>query len=376
MIQLKPITIIIVALLSLMSCKKSFENKQTGETSNEYAIGFKIITHSRYTEIELTEPYPEASTSIKYLLVPKGEKIPVHNSDTQVIRTPVDKIVCTSTSHIALLDHLGEVDKLVGFPTTDLISSKNARARIDSGLVADLGIDQEMNLELLFSLNPELVMGYSISGDMIKLNKIKELGIPVVINAEYLENHPLGRAEWIKYMGAFFGEEKKADSIFKKIKNEYLKYQLLASRVSSKPTAMSGILYGDAWFLPGGKNYAARLFSDAGYQYLWEDDPTSGFLKFSFESVYAKGQNADYWIGVGSFGSRVEMQNAESRYALFSSFRAGQVYTYDARKGSTGGSEYFELGYSRPDIVLKDLIKIAHPELLPDYPLYFYQRLN
>ena len=121
MIQLKPITIIIVATLSLMSCKRNVENKQTKESSNEYAMGFKIITHPSYTEIELTEPYPQAATSIKYLLVPKGEEIPDHDSDKQVIRTPVDKIVCTSTSHIALLYHLGEVDKLVGFPTTDLI---------------------------------------------------------------------------------------------------------------------------------------------------------------------------------------------------------------------------------------------------------------
>jgi iron complex transport system substrate-binding protein len=34
------------------------------------------------------------------------------------------------------------------------------------------------------------------------------------------------------------------------------------------------------------------------------------------------------------------------------------------------------LGYLRPDLILKDLVKIAHPELLPDYELFFHKRLD
>lgn len=368
--------IFLIILAGFTACTKKGKLNSEELTTTEFAKGFSVKKIGNSKEVTLHNPYPNASASIRYLLVPKNEKIPDHDNDVQVIRTPIDKIVCTSTSHIALLDHLNAVDKLVGFPSTELISSNSARSRIDAGLVTDLGIDKEMNLELLVSLKPDLVMGYSIAGDMSKLNKIKSFGIPVVINGEYMENHPLGRAEWIKFMALFLDKETMADSIFNEIKEEYRANQELVKTISSRPTVISGILYGDAWYLPGGKNYAATLFRDAGYHYLWDDDPTNGFLKLSFETVYAKGKAADYWIGVGSFESLVEMKNTESRYSFFSAFHNSNVYTYDARKGLTGGSEYLELGYSRPDIILKDLIKIAHPGLLPEYQLYFHKKLE
>ncbi|MBX2911154.1 MAG: ABC transporter substrate-binding protein [Cyclobacteriaceae bacterium] len=367
----------LLLLHGLTACRPTAKKQpEKAMATMEYAQGFTFRKEGASTEIELKQPYAQASAPLRYLLVPKNEKVPHHDPGIQVIRTPVDKIVCTSTSHIALLDYLNEVDKLVGFPSTELISSKKARARIDAGRVADLGMDKEMDLELLYSLHPDLVMGYSISGDMGNLNKIKQLGIPVVVNAEYLENHPLGRAEWIKYMAAFFGKEKMADSVFAFIKTEYLKAQALVEGIRSRPTVMSGILYGDAWFLPGGQNYGARVFQDAGYRYLWADNPSNGFIKLSFENVLSKGKGADYWIGVGSFRSLEGMKSAEPRYALFQSFQSKQVYTYDARTGPTGGSEYLELGYSRPDLILKDLIKIAHPDLLPGYTPYFHEKLH
>ncbi|HNP07275.1 MAG TPA: ABC transporter substrate-binding protein [Cyclobacteriaceae bacterium] len=371
-------SVIILILLLSFACVKRKEGKEDLPVvqSTEFAKGFTVKKLGVSTEVTLLEPYPNSTKSIKYLLVPKTEKIPTHAADVAVIRTPIESIVCTSTSHIALLDHLNALDLLVGFPSTDLISSSKARQRIDSGYVTDLGIDNAMNIESLVGLQPDLVMGYSIAGDMSKLDKIKSFGIPVVINAEYLENHPLGRAEWIKYMALFLGKEREADSIFTAIKNEYLNYQRIVENVKTKPTVISGILYGDTWFLPGGQNYGAKIFKDAGYHYLWDDDTSNGFLKLSFETVLSRGKDADYWIGVGNFKSRAEMKSSEGRYSLFQAFQRSSIYTYDARVGVTGGSEYLELGYSRPDIILKDLIKIAHPELLPGYELYFHKKLN
>ena len=374
--MIRIMTTLLLPSIFFYSCQQ--EKKENAEHFQypEYAKGFRIKESEGYKEIEVQQPFPDAKASFKYLLVPKDREIPTHHTDVQVIRIPVEKIICTSTSHIALLDLLESTHTLAGFPTTDLISSSDTRARIDSGLVADLGVDKEMNLELLYSLHPDMVMGYSITGDMLQLSKIKELGIPVVINGEYMEEHPLGRAEWIKFMAAFLGKGAVADSIFQKIKSEYENSKALIKDPAIRSTVMSGILYGDAWFLPGGKNYAARIFKDAGYRYLWEEDVNTGFLKLSFESAYATAKEADFWIGVGSFQSRKEMEGAEKRYALFESFNKSNVYTYDARKGPTGGSEYFESGYSRPDLILKDLIKIGNPDLLPGYNLYYHQKLE
>ncbi len=371
---------ILVATLmaSIVSCqsKKKIQESKPISTNLKYAEGFSIRKEGNLTYVTITNPYPGAKEGYNYLLLPKDEPIPQHDEKTEVIYTPIKKIVCASTTHIPLLDYLNETETLIGFPTTDYISSEKMRKRIDAGLVTDLGIDKGMNVELLFSLSPELVMSYTMTSDLGQLKKIKELGIPVVVNAEFLEKHPLGRAEWIKFMALFFNKEKEADSVFNEIEKEYLAIQQLVNETSERPTVMSGIVYGDAWFMPAGKNYAAHLLQDAGTKYLWSDTESNGFLELGFESVFEKAKDADLWIGVGSFHSLNEIQAAESRYTLFKPFREKQVYTYNARKGAKGGSEFLELGYLRPDLILKDLVKIAHPSLLPNHQLFFHKRLE
>lgn len=342
----------------------------------KYATGFSVQTQGNIHHVSINSPYPGSKEKYQYLLVPYTEAVPEHSNTATVIRTPIKTIVCTSTTHIPLLDYLNETETLIGFPTTDYISSEKMRTRVDAGKVTDVGIDKGMNLELLYSLKPELVMSYTMTSDLGQLRKISELGIPVVINAEYLEEHPLGRAEWIKFMALFYNKRAVADSVFNVIEEDYLATQKLAEAVTQKPTVLSGVVYGDTWFMPAGKNYAARLLADAGTKYLWADTESTGFLELSFEAVYEKAKDADLWIGVGSFQTIDEIRNTESRYTLFKPLREKQVYSYNARKGAKGGSEFLELGYLRPDLILKDLVKIAHPQMLPEYELFFHKKLD
>jgi iron complex transport system substrate-binding protein len=372
------LSFVFIAIVNCTPSRREPSGNPTDSASFQikYAQGFKVSDHGSYKTVEVTYPYQGAQSGYTYLLVQKGEPIPAHDPATPVITIPLESIVCTSTTHIPALDYLNETDALIGFPSTDYISSAKMRTRIDEGKVKDLGIDKGMNLEMLAMLKPSMVMGYSMNNDLGQLKKIQELGIPIVVNAEYLEKHPLGRAEWIKFMALFFNKEKEADSVFRLIELEYNKTRELVKRVSASPTVMSGIVYGDTWFLPGGQNYAAKLLDDAGCHYLWNDDPSNGFLELSFESVYAKAKDADLWIGVGSFRSLAEIKAAEERYVRFKPFQDGKVYTYNFRQGAKGGSEFLELGYLRPDFILKDLVKVAHPELMPEYSLYFYGRLK
>lgn len=371
----------VLAILSCLSCgtdsqEKSAQQPRSHQLALKYAQGFTIAIDSIYTRLEVKHPYQGAETGIKYLLVPKGARVPDHLPEVKIIRVPVTSIACTSTTHIPLLDYLDETESLTGFTTTDYISSSRARKRINQGKVVELGVDKGINIEILSALNPDMLMGYSMSSEYGQFRKIEELGIPVVINAEYLEEHPLGRAEWIKFMAAFFGKLDKADSVFSAIESRYLETQRLASGIQQKPTVLSGIMYGDAWFLPGGKNYAATLMKDAGYNYLWSEDTSNGFLELSFETVLARAHDCDYWIGVGPFQSLDEISAADNRYSQFAAFKNQNVFSYDAKKGSKGGNEYLELGYLRPDLILQDLVKVSHPDLLPDYELYFHRRLN
>lgn len=373
---------VLTILIAFVSCEKNrsvvTELREASQaTTLEYAKGFTVTYHDDgLKSVEVLYPFQGATTGYQYLLVPKNQPLPPIQDGVRVIRTPLNSIVCTSTTHIPLLDYLNETDKLVGFPTTDYISSGKARKHIEEGRVQDLGVDKGLNMERIAMLKPDMVMGYSMNSDYGQFKKIEDLNVPVVLNAEYLEKHPLGRAEWIKFMALFFNKEKEADSIFRVIAQEYNGTKALTDSTQKRPTVLSGVVYGDTWFLPGGQNYASRLLSDAGCNYLWASDSSNGFLELSFESVYEKAHDADLWIGVGSFSTLKEIRNADRRYANFKPFRTGKVYMSNARQGAKGGSEFLELGYLRPDIILKDLVKIAHPALLKEHRLYFHQMLR
>lgn len=374
-------TLLICLSLLFIACEKKSgsENQLSSDTVSvklKYAEGFKITKTGNVTRVEVTYPYQGATSGYTYLLVPRGKEVPAHDPNTKVVTVPLESIVCTSTTHIPLLDYLNETDKLVGFPTTDYISSEKMRKRIDEGKVQELGVDKGLNLEKLAMLKPSLVMGYTMTGDYGQYKKMEDLGVPVVMNAEYLEKHPLGRAEWIKYMALFFDKAAEADSVFNMIEKNYNETLQRVNIQTTKPTVLSGIVYGDAWFLPGGQNYAAKLLKDAGCQYLWGEDDSNGYLELSFESVYEKAHDADLWIGVALMKTFDELKNSDQRYTKFKAFQEKQVYTYDARKGAKGGSEFLELGYLRPDLILNDLVKIAHPELLPEHELFFHKKLD
>ena len=382
MCLIKKVLIAFSGIILLLACggkRLSEQKKDTTSISSaaiKYAEGFKISLVGNAKLVEVIYPFQGASSGYTYLLVPKGEQPPLHDADTKVIYTPLESIVCTSTTHIPLLDYIKETDKLIGFPTTGYISSKKMRERIDAGKVRELGIDKGLNLERLAVLQPGVVMGYTMSSDYGQFKKVEELGIPVVINAEYLEKHPLGRAEWIKFMAVFFQKEKVADSVFRVIENNYLETKKLTASVKDNPTVLSGIVYGDAWFMPGGQNYAAKLLKDAGCRYLWEENSSNGYLELSFESVYEKAHDADFWIGTGAFKSLNEIKAADHRYTRFKPYQQKHIFNYDARQGAKGGNEFLELGYLRPDLILMDLVKIAHPQLLPDHVLFFHRRLE
>ena len=365
--------VFIIALFFGCSSKK-VETNDNPLSQLVYAKGISFIEKPNYTLLSVKTPYKGASKGLTYALYPRGGERPNVKADAY-IPVPVQTIVCTSTTHIPLLDYLGETDKLVGFPTTDYISSEKMRARIDSGKVVDLGIDNALNIERLIELNPDLVMAYTITGDYGQLDKIQQAGIPVIINAEYMEPDPLGRAEWIKLSGLLFGKETLADSVFAFIANNYIGTKDLLKNTNIRPTSLSGVMYSDAWFLPGGQNYAAKLMSDAGYNYLWASDSTEGFLSLSYESVLSRASQADYWLGVADYPSLQALAESSERYTYFKPYQTGNVYSYNKRVGPKGGSEFLELGYLRPDLILKDLVKIAHPDLLPNYELYFYFQL-
>lgn len=337
------------------------EEESAGIRTNEisYAKGFHFENSDVGRILAVNQPWPNATKPIKYSLkeVPK-------------------KIICTSTSHLPYLEMLESESSVIGFPNLEYISSETFIQRAQEGKITDLGPDGSINMELLMGIAPDAVIAFDMGGESQSLDKIQEAGIPVYYNSDFLEQTPLGRAEWIKFFGALLGKQQMADSIFRKIESGYLDRKSLASQAETQPTILSGVVYGDTWFLPGGNNWSATFFQDAGGYYLWQNDTTSGWKELSFESVYDQANEAEYWIGTSTINSKNEMLSQDSRYADFSAFKGDQVFNYNKRMGPNGGYDFFESGYSRPDLVLSDLIKILHPDLLPNYETVYFQRLE
>lgn len=343
-----------------------------------HASGFKIKKSGENVLLEVLAPFPNAKSSFRYLVVSERE----HSLDTSeydaIIHLPTNRLVLTSTTQVPHLDLLGVSDYLSGFPNLDLISSETIRKRINAGEVLDLGSGPTSNIEKVVELNPDVIMLSTLGNDLDQLDLYRRAGIPAVINGDYVEETPLGRAEWIKFSGALIGKLNEATVVFDSISDAFAAAGALIENqeLTEKPTVLSGVLYQDIWYAPGNKSWAASLVRSAGGEYIFSDLAGTGSLTLSYEYVLDQAQHVDYWIGASDFASLSAMAKADQRYLAFEAFRNQNVYTYTHRKGEKGGLLYFELGYVRPDLVLLDLIKILHPDLLPDYDLYFYTQMN
>ena len=371
-----PVFMLILAL----ACQGKTNHSILSESSSshlsqiKYAVGFTIENGITYTKITIKDPWQGSREKLEYILY-QTEK-PDLSGSYIFIKIPISSLACTSTSHIPHLDYLHSTHKLIGFTNPELVSSTKARARIDSGKVTGFGQARSIDVEQLLELNPALVMAYGYNNGAEDYKLIQKAGIPVVFNADYLEENPLGRAEWIKFTACFLGKEKQADSIFNFIEKEYLKWKSRIIDIERKPTVFSGSMWGDSWYVPGGRSYAAKFFEDAGGLYLWAENENKGSLNLGYENVFVKAQSADFWIGIGMFKNKHALLESDQRYQHFNALKSGKVFNYTKKIGPTGGLEVMELGYLRPDLILADMIKILHPEKAEDHKFLFYQRLD
>lgn len=374
----KHILLLIVSFL-FISCQQKEKNKkeiQSQENYIRYASGLKIQKNADFSIVTVTNPWPTSDKNYTYILHQKTAKIPDSLQKYVAIQVPIKSIVVSSTTHIPALELLEVENKLVGFPNTDYISSEKTRALIETGKVREIGSNQSLNTEVLLDMQPDVIIGFGVDGEKKTYDNLQQNGLKILYNGDWTEQHPLGRAEWIQLFGVLFGLEEKADKVFKTIEKDYQEAINLAKKATSKPIILSGAIYQDQWYLPQGKSWAAQFLDNAGGNYLWAASVGTGSLSLSFETVLEKAQNADFWIGPGQFTSFEQLEKANPNYKHFKAVQNKNVYSFSSKKGKTGGVIYYELASNRPDLVLKDLIKILHPELLPKYELYFFEKLK
>lgn len=378
MIWKNKIVLFSIILLSFVHCKKQeiVIDSPTKGNQIKYAKGFELYNYNGFSILKIKKPWPTALHNYIYILKEKNGIIPDSLKQNPIIDIPIKSVIATSTTHLASLEMLNVQDLLIGFPNLSYISSKKIRTRIKQGKVEELGSNLNLNIEKIIDLNPSLLVGYGIDNNNSSLDNLQKSGVQIVLNGDWNEQSPLGKAEWIKFFGALFNKNELANTLFTSVEKSYTKTKSLGQKANYQPTVLSGGMYQDLWYVPEGNSWGSLFIKDANAAYIWKNTKGTGSLSLPFEVVFEKANQADFWIGPGDFISLKNLEQSNPHYANFKAFETKKVYSYSFKKGETGGVLYYELAANRPDLVLKDLVKIFHPELLPDYKLFFLEKLK
>jgi iron complex transport system substrate-binding protein len=366
--------LLLFLLLNGCQLEKHEESASLDNSSIKYATGFTIEQYKGYRILELHDPWRGEKTNHKYLLY-KGEEPEGYDSFVK-IKVPIKSIACMSLTHIAFLESLGVENSIVAASGCRYSSSSKFTNLVSENSIIEVGSEQSINYEILIDRKPDIVMAYGIDETSNKqVNKLKTIGLTPVLNAEYMETHPLGKAEWLKFVAAFYNLDDKADSIFSYIENEYEELRKIIPKTIARPTVFVGMPWNGNWYVAGGESFQAALLKDAGADYLWKNNNEKSSVIKSKEFVIDDAFEADFWINQNSYNSIEEIASHDERLIKLKAMQNAKLFNNNKRLNSTGGNDYWESGTVRPHIILKDLIEIFHPELV-DHNLYYYKELE
>ena len=322
--------------------------------------------------IEVSNPWQGAEgVTMQYFIARNNEK-PPRDFAGQTIKAGAQRIVCMSSSYIAMLDIIGESNRIVGVSGFDYITNPALQAR--RGEVKDLGAD--INYELLIGLNPDVVLLYGINNEQqLVTDKLEELSIPYVYISEYLEESPLGKAEWLVVLSELVDRREKGIETFQGVSGRYESLKTLVDSVEQRPSVMLNAPWNDSWFMPSTQNYSVQLISDAGGDYIYKENQSNRSVPIGMETAYQLLQHADYWLNMGAITTLDELIAINSNFIKAKAVCNHTVYNNNLRNTQSGGNDYWESGTVHPDIILRDLISILHPEILSK-PLYYYRHLE
>lgn len=366
-------------LLLLPACsqrEKESSHKDDSTTKSsvvvKYAKGFSVEDREGFRLLEVRDPLGESSLVYRYALVPRGTKPEGIPSDCEVLEVPVSRAICMTALQMSHFIALGETDKIIGINSIKYLFNEKIKDQIARGQTVRIGMEGNFDTELILSTKPDLIFvspfkkgGYDV---------LRNLGIPLVTFLGYKEPLALGQAEWMKFIGLLLGTEERADEIFGEVEKRYLDLCDLADSAPTRPTVMSGEMHGGNWYVVGGKSFLANLFRDAGAEYFLKNDDRYGGFYVDFETVYSSGAETEFWRIANSYPGAFSydaLRDEDSRYADFRAFKEKKAIYCNLRK-----TPFYEDTPVEPDVVLADLIKIFHPDLLPDHTPVYYKILE
>ncbi|MEA2105299.1 MAG: ABC transporter substrate-binding protein [Bacteroidota bacterium] len=370
-------------LILLFSCQSTNknntkENLHAYSVDVKYAQGFSIEYHDHFKLLTIYNPWQGAENiQYQYALVTDEKEDLMIPVGIKKIVVPLKKVICLSTSHVAFLNVLNETESIVGVSGTNFVHNQKLQEKIFQNIIVDVGYENHLNYELIAGMNPDIVITYGVGSEVSSYNqKLNDLGIETMIIPEYLETHPLGKLEWIKFFAALYDKEDKAESYFQMVESEYNLLVDLVSTTEREPKVLFGLPWKDTWYVPGGNSFLAKMVDDAGGDYIWHGNDSRESIPLDIEHVFVEANNADVWLNTGTVKHKNEIVKIDDRFRDFKPFMHSRIFNNNLQQNEWGSNDYWEKGTVEPHIILKDLIKIFHPELLPNHTLVYYRSIN
>ncbi len=369
-------SIAIVAAL-MMSCqtRQSNSNKPLSQTEPDstylprHAKGFKVNYFDGFTQIVLNDPWGDTTKTETIALVSELSKVDhIRASHDVVLRHPVSKWIALSSTMVNYADKLDIKHTIKGVAEPEYISDDYIQEAIADGTCKNVGMAVAPDVEVMVDMEPDFMMVSPFKDNHFKA--VTGAGIPVITNADYLEHTPLGRAEWLVFVGVLTGEGEKAKRLFNDIEQAYLAVAKKVKAVEKKPSVFTGHIYQGIWYTPAGQSYMANFFKDAGCNYIYSETKGTGSLSLDYETIIEKAEHTDFWTLIINYPSEItysEIEKIDQRYTDFDAFKNRKIVVTNSSH-----SQYFEKGLLQPHLVLSDLVHAFHPALLSDYqPVYF-----
>lgn len=339
--------------------------------------GVKNNSDKNYFDLKYAEALKinnvDADNTILEIIDPNDKKV-VHEyklNNKNGINTPLKTVIPMSATQVGMLDALGLLNTIVAIPSDKYIYSEKLLKKVNNneiGLVGEFGTS---NLESFLKVSPDAIIYSGFDENNPILEKLKKVKIQTIANYEWKENHPLGRAEWIKFFGLLFDENDKADSIFNQVTSNYNSIvDSIKNYAKNRPTVLVGTPYGDQFNVPAGESYMAKILTDLNVDYKYADTEGVGSQTYSLEKIINENKNTDFWLNVAA-QNKEDILNLNNKFKLIDAVHSGNVYSYFHNV-----NKFWEESALRPDLILLDLASIFHPELFEREVLYYYRRVQ
>lgn len=343
--------LIIIAFLFVIACKQERKNAQSDHVFLSKNLSFK--EDSRIFHLQ--------SGKFKY--------------EFKIDQIPFKRVIFLNSSLLGYISEIGAENAIIGVSSPEYIYSEKLKNLITQGKIQNIGNEQKYNVEKIISLKPDAVFTNYIASFDNTYQLLKNNGIQVIFLDEYNEQKPLEKSAYLKLFGKLFGKSEVAEQKYAEIEKNYNQLKHLALQSQSKPSVLANEMYGDIWYLSGGKTFIAHCISDANAEYILKNNTDEKAVTMSFEEVFAKSGKTQYWVNAGNHLSKQELLNINPYYGKLDVFRKGKIYGVTAKERQKS-NDFFESGAVRADLILKDYIKIFHPELLPEYKLTYMKELR